>query len=124
MNLAILAEGSEVAQLDRLADGILADINGFVTAVFSCLSVGGKNSYEIDVERFTALLSQTQTKENKRFFTQKKASPLTAKDLLRFGVYRGSWDYASKLLGTSMFWKRCPKQMLDESTFEESAYIL
>ena len=122
LNLAFLAKDDEVETLEKLADGILADINGFVECVFSCLSVGGKNSYELDAEKFTALLRQTTTKENSRFFVSKKSSPLTAKDLLRFGVFKGGWDYASKLLGESLSRKSCPKQMLEESEFERLTF--
>lgn len=118
LNFAVLAKGDEVAALDRLAEGVLADIDGFVAAVFACLSVGGQYSYELDADKFSALINQTATKENNAFFALKKSSPFTVKDLLRFGVYRGGWDYAGKIISTSKPWKRCPKQMLEESEFE------
>ncbi|MBR3802339.1 MAG: hypothetical protein IKK37_02700 [Clostridia bacterium] len=122
LNLAFLAKDDEIATLDKLADGILADINSFVAAVFSCLSVGSKNSYELDTQRFMAVIGQAMAKENSQFYVLKKSSLFTAKDLLRFGVCKGGWDYASKLLCDSISGKSRPKQMLDESEFERMTF--
>lgn len=119
LNLAFLADENELLVFEKLAKGILSDINGFAKGVFDCLSVGGKNSYELDTERFMALIDKTEKEEALNLPAVIKSSCHTQRDMLKLGVFRDSWEYALRIIGSPWYWKIRPKQAIEENQFNE-----
>lgn len=119
LNLAFLAKEDEMFKLKKIIGSILDDIEDFVRGVFGCLSVGEKNGYEINTERFGELLDKLESDDNGQLPVIVRSACLTQRDLLRFAVFSGSWEHVSQTISQSWIWKIRPKQAIDENQFLE-----
>lgn len=121
VNIAILAERNELAQLDRIAEGILSDPQGFGFALSRCLSVGGLHSYQAEGNRIWELLETVQTQKIPQRMEPVLAGRLSRcysiRDLLWLAVYVGAWEQAAEYLMPRWIWKLRPKQAISQEEF-------
>lgn len=119
LDLAFLANKNETDDMEYLVRGILSGTETFKRNVFECLSVGGKNGYELNTEKFSELLDKTANsiEHNLPFSFIKKNR--TQRNMLKFGVLSGSWEEASCTLGPSLLWKLRPKEVIDIQQFKK-----
>lgn len=118
-NFAIIADKSEIPTLDKIAFGVLKDINGFVRETIECLSVGEKGRYEIDVQKFKKLLYEKASEQEKIPFVSFYPTYRTIRDTLKFCVLTNSWELISDFFGKSFLWKIKPKQAIELEQYEE-----
>ena len=122
INFAVLADKGEVKSLWKLAAGILADPEGFVQSLSSCLSIGGNCGYQADAGRIWALLKCIQTEHLPavlQHLPNPRSKPYSVRDQLRLAVYIGNWEQASEYMIPHWIWKSCPKQAICHETFAE-----
>ena len=117
INIAFLAEGYELEELDSYAIGILSDLSGFSNRLFSCLNIGSDIGYELDVEKFNCLVNQLKQNTDILLPFPIRVETNSSKDLLRFGVHIGSYDQAINSVCSVNFWPKKPEQVIDEKTF-------
>ena len=117
--MAFLAENEEKEVMEALVRGILYDTHGFSKKVFSALSVGGKNGYELDTEKFEKIIDSVVNTEAEGFPINIKPVCTTSRDLLKLGVYVGSWEDAYTKLGPDLIWKIKPRQAINEDTYRK-----
>lgn len=119
LNIAFLADNNEKEEMENLVRGILCDISCFSDRVFNALSAGGKDSYELDTEKFTAIIDSAVNNEYTYLPFNIKTTCRTLRDLLRFAVYVGAWEDAYPNLESDAIWKIRPKQAINEKNYTQ-----
>ena len=117
VNIAFLAESYELEELDSYAVGILSDMRGFSSRLFSCLSIGSDIGYTLDVASFNCLAARTKQNTDILLPFPIRVFTDSSKDLLRFGVHIGPYEQAINSVCPMNFWPRKPEQVIDEKTF-------
>lgn len=119
LNIAFLACKDEKEELEYLVRGILYNVRLFSSKIFDALSAGGKDSYELDTEKFADIIDSAANTQFADFPIKIRSSSNTMRDTLKLAVYVGSWEDACSKLGPDWLWKICPKQAISESTYKE-----
>jgi len=123
VNFVLLCPREELEVLQRLALGMLSDLDGFVRELLPCLSIGGPCGYQADATQLEEVFRTACGRWERGAQLAGSAvplsgtRPLSARELLHLAVYTGSWKQASEHLQPAWLWKLRPRQCVSQEEF-------
>lgn len=112
-NFALLAEQDELPLLEAAAQRILGDLEAFSVQLFDAIVIGGDCGYQPNGDTLQKLIDGLHHAPG----DGPRKRVRSARELLRFAVYIGSWKEASSQLTPLWLWKKCPRQAISEAEF-------
>lgn len=133
INLAVIADRSELEQLKKMALAVIGNYYGFSTQLFRWMSLGGKCGYDLDVKAFgrwqeeicgqeeTALFPEGDGRGGKllRRLAKSGGRGRTERDLLHFAVCTDDWKFIAPHMGNQGIWGIKPKDVFTWEQFTE-----